>query len=572
MSYVRTLLVAAGFVASIGVIEAAVYSQSPVVPWKRQEFLPWSPAQNYANPAERTFVYTKIGDLDLKSGNIFQIGDSSGFYSMMPDVVDEYLGGLKYVNLSCCNNYGWNGYLAVLEHAIQTSDDPRAIVIHTTNYTLTRAATWRRGPVKVNVGQGNTSYGMGDILERILVSAWSPFSPPSGQYRGDVIQKVALGIDEPVISWNRVSDDIIRGIKWRAGYGLEHDTERYNGCNCRFDIETGFDWSRLEENTLFERAVDEFVALARKYDVVPILFMGPTPCTISLDRVNESSRIVIGEQLKLRSSTKFCGPEGGDPNALPRLGTYYNVMNRINSKYPDLMLAGPTDVYPATVTTVAPHMQRSFAEDFSRRLGEMIAVKMDIIDEPRPKKRFGTDLRVLRAIGVDPSNLKDFDYTDAVLKTCTERERCAFTVQSVEAKPPFHNMEVWFRCGESPIRIARGRPGVPVEMSCPALTAKEHLFQGSGLVIGSVEFADNSKLNNSQRKSIWSDISTYCGGRSACTMDFASVGALIAREETAEVKYWCAGDVMTKVIGDSEHLEFTCDAPSGPQASLRQPS
>ena len=39
----------------------------------------------------------------------------SGLHGIIPRIVDQYLGGLRYENLSCCANTGFEGYYAITE-------------------------------------------------------------------------------------------------------------------------------------------------------------------------------------------------------------------------------------------------------------------------------------------------------------------------------------------------------------------------------------------------------------------------------------------------------------------------
>src|SRR5690349_8370441 len=42
--------------------------------------------------------------------DIVQIGDSSGFYGVIPKQVTASADNLSYLNLNCCADAGWNGY------------------------------------------------------------------------------------------------------------------------------------------------------------------------------------------------------------------------------------------------------------------------------------------------------------------------------------------------------------------------------------------------------------------------------------------------------------------------------
>ena len=77
---------------------------------ERSNFLSLS----YLRPeVHRLIVDEKLRAFARSSPDIIQIGDSTGFYGVNSDIVTNHLGGLRYLNLSCCANMGFDGYYAV---------------------------------------------------------------------------------------------------------------------------------------------------------------------------------------------------------------------------------------------------------------------------------------------------------------------------------------------------------------------------------------------------------------------------------------------------------------------------
>ena len=83
-------------------------------------------------------IYQKLNRLPLTSADIVQVGDSSGFHGVKPDVVMRYLGGLQYVNLSCCAGTGYDGYYALARTALRHMRHPKALVLYVSMNNLPR--------------------------------------------------------------------------------------------------------------------------------------------------------------------------------------------------------------------------------------------------------------------------------------------------------------------------------------------------------------------------------------------------------------------------------------------------
>ena len=89
---------------------------------ERNDFLV-QPIQSFLTArAERWIIWKKMRDLPDENPVAVQAGDSSGFYGIMPDVVSQYIGGKRLLNLSCCANQGFHGYLVLLELALRNYD------------------------------------------------------------------------------------------------------------------------------------------------------------------------------------------------------------------------------------------------------------------------------------------------------------------------------------------------------------------------------------------------------------------------------------------------------------------
>lgn len=67
-----------------------------------------------------------------------QIGDSSGFYGLKPQIIQEYLNE-KYINGSCCFVMGWDGYYGIGERYLKNNKKRKYLVLYLTPYTILRS-------------------------------------------------------------------------------------------------------------------------------------------------------------------------------------------------------------------------------------------------------------------------------------------------------------------------------------------------------------------------------------------------------------------------------------------------
>ena len=56
---------------------------------------------------------------------IVQIGDSSGLYGVQPNIIQNYLNGMDYINLSCCADTGWDGYVYTANYYLKNNENAK---------------------------------------------------------------------------------------------------------------------------------------------------------------------------------------------------------------------------------------------------------------------------------------------------------------------------------------------------------------------------------------------------------------------------------------------------------------
>ncbi len=71
-----------------------------------------------------------------RKAEFIQIGDSSGFYGVKPNTINQYLHGMHYINTNCCADTGWNGYRYTAEHFLRKNKKAKFLILHITPYSL----------------------------------------------------------------------------------------------------------------------------------------------------------------------------------------------------------------------------------------------------------------------------------------------------------------------------------------------------------------------------------------------------------------------------------------------------
>jgi hypothetical protein len=116
-------------------------------------------------PLDRLIVLEKLKLLD-DDADIISVGDSSGFFSIQPTIVNRYLPGLKYINLSTGGNHTFEGFRGIAEHALQRSKRIKYVVLNILPFRTTETNLI-------------VSAALGRTLHNNLVGIRSYLTPPS---------------------------------------------------------------------------------------------------------------------------------------------------------------------------------------------------------------------------------------------------------------------------------------------------------------------------------------------------------------------------------------------------------
>jgi hypothetical protein len=156
-----------------------------------------------------TVLFGKLDAFADSAPDVIQVGDSSGFHGVRPEVVMHYLGGLKYVNLSCCADTGYRGYYAIADFMLRRNPGIKAIVLYVSLNDLPRTDLIH--------GQ----HRMGDYMQDSLTTPFAQLAPPTLALRqriADQVKADRLGRNEGVLV-----ADMRENTLRHSGWWAEHD-------------------------------------------------------------------------------------------------------------------------------------------------------------------------------------------------------------------------------------------------------------------------------------------------------------------------------------------------------------
>lgn len=401
----------------------------------RSNFTSFGLEDNFVADQMQQILYEKLSLDTIEKPNFVQVGDSSGFFSIIPEVVERYLPGMKYLNASCCAIQGFNGYLALLRYNLRRFPSIKYMVVYTGIIgAYPGPLQWRNAPKALNMGPVSLKT-LGEKMERTLNPPWTLLDLPTNSLRQYVLQRTFLPREDVrryVNTPRGAYEIIVDGESKRQGYGLEMDhmsvgelgADPYQCYTLKY--ETFFDWTTLRTKSYLDAFVEEYVALSREFGVVPILAFQVSPC---LDPHNNDVE-------ELRANLK-----------------------RLQQRFPELKV--PFDVidsYPENDFSVPLHVQREVAPDASGRLGralrEIVMPDHQIATEAPPAD---ATLTIMKATRVDECG-HEADLTESFGDQCDGKGACDLDLarwRDASTKTCKSTYVAEFRCTGGPARIIR---------------------------------------------------------------------------------------------------------------------
>jgi hypothetical protein len=196
------------------VIEAGVQLAIRPTFWDKTTWLLHDPYRGEL--FDRLIVEEKIRQLEPLKPDIISVGDSSGFFSIQPNIVNRYLHGLKYASLSTGANQAFEGYKAIMLYMIEHQPSIRYVVLNMHPTLIPSPEVLRKAD-------------LGPILYDDLVGIKSKVTPPSAAlspYAKSLLFYHTRYDPNALPSSHKVFLEVHYTLKDTLGWVPEHDTRR----------------------------------------------------------------------------------------------------------------------------------------------------------------------------------------------------------------------------------------------------------------------------------------------------------------------------------------------------------
>jgi hypothetical protein len=128
-AWFRRVLLPILFALSVGgAIELAIELRFHPGFWQRSTHLLYDPYRG--EPFDRSELVTRLRNVENSEPDIISVGDSSGFFSLQPAIINRYLDGWKYVDLNTGGTHAYDGYYAIAEYMLRRSHHIKYVVLY----------------------------------------------------------------------------------------------------------------------------------------------------------------------------------------------------------------------------------------------------------------------------------------------------------------------------------------------------------------------------------------------------------------------------------------------------------
>jgi formylglycine-generating enzyme len=356
----------------IGLIEGILYFRySPSLldrsPWLLRD--PYMP-----EGFDRISLYLKLKTLEKSNPDIIMVGDSSGFFSVQPKITMGYLEGLKLANLSINASYGYQGYKAVAQYAINNNPSVKYIVLNIYPFLL---------PTK-RLEHVSRSGRLGQTFEKLFISPVRFLAPPSAYWTMQAKHLCFLRSFLP--STHRLSNHIVAldahyRLRDTLGWIPEYD-ERCSRTTDYHKFE--FDYKKnilgFESETFIYDTLANFAKMCKEKNVRLIISFNPIGWQHFNDRDEDVQRV-------------------------------FKELERVQIAFPDVwILNHPITIWEPVKFGMYNHIAREYSHLSSARLGKALSL---LISHPESYQPFDAGVAMskiapspkveIRASGVDAS-------------------------------------------------------------------------------------------------------------------------------------------------------------------------
>jgi hypothetical protein len=273
---------------TIVVAERAVESWIHPTFWEKTSWILHDPYKGEG--FDRLIVMEKLSRLLKYNPDIISVGDSSGFFSLQPTIINRYLPGKRYANLSTGANQAFDGYKAIAEFALKRTPSIKYVVLHMFPQLL---------PAPTVLQEGRLS----PLLQENFVSFRSWLTPPSAALSPYI--KTLLFDGRPykrgeALSEHKVALEFRASVEFTQGWTPEHDIrfDRVFGRSIPFYTADREDWSSKlpgSERSTINYVMGDFARMVESYGAKLIVAFGPIP----------EGRILPDEPARHRAEQEF---------------------------------------------------------------------------------------------------------------------------------------------------------------------------------------------------------------------------------------------------------------------------
>ena len=252
----------------IGAIEAGIELRYQPGFWQRSTYLLYDPYRG--EPFDRAELAIRLGHAQDDDPDIISVGDSSGFFSLQPTVVNRYLHGRKYVDLNTGANHAFDGYYGIAEYMLRRSRHIRYVVLYMFPTLLPQEDVMKVAD-------------LGPITRQDLDSVKARLTPPSAflspYAKFEVFEGRRFHADEPLTNSVPVLE-LTSTVDAAQGWLPEFDI-RYDRIDGRLgfysDRRTGpAHWLDGEPSAIVAN-LNSFYRMVRSYGADLVIAFGPMP-------------------------------------------------------------------------------------------------------------------------------------------------------------------------------------------------------------------------------------------------------------------------------------------------------
>jgi hypothetical protein len=361
-SYTSSFKAVIAALAVIAAIEAGYSMTAAPAPVERSGYLNLN--FNTKEFVHKSLIQEKLINAVRDQPDVIQIGDSSGLHGIIPRIVDQYLGGLKYENLSCCANTGFEGYYAITEFMLRHALSIKAVVLYT---SLNNAA---RDPANLDA----ISVGGPERLRSAFGTLAPLTTPPTLAARAGIVRSAyTLGgtLDQPGLqplgmTWPEFPQFLRDARGWRPEGDIHRTADKQSHV---FDTLCGPSGVRALPGPRPEDRARDIAGVPRSYTEIELRRLA------DLIARHKAKLILVFQPYP-------CAAVVG-----PLLPALKSDIEAVMQDHPNLLVPDPAlfQPWPSQWFASADHLRTGYEDAASRRAGRLIAKSLGLRPvEPNP--------------------------------------------------------------------------------------------------------------------------------------------------------------------------------------------